>query len=76
MGFIQDDDGRAMLAEVNLLQRGADPGDEARLAEGRLDAELQQEVPIQAGHAGGRIGQIEDEIAVEVETGGEGAHGG
>ena len=65
-----------MLAELDLLQGRADARDEAGLTEGRLDAELEQEVTIQTGHPGRRIGQIEDEIAIEVETGREGPHRG
>src|SRR3990172_6877502 len=75
MGFVEDNHGCAMLGGAEVVQRRADARDQAWFAERWLDAELQQEIAIQTGDAGGRIGEIHDEIAIEVESGRKGAHG-
>src|SRR3990172_8598429 len=63
-----------MLGGAEVVQGGADARDQAGFAERRLDAELQQEVAVQTGDAGGRIGEIYDEIAIEVEMGRKGVY--
>ena len=74
--FVEDDDGRAMLGGAEFFQGGANARHQARFAEGGFHAETEQEVAIQTGHAGGRVGEINDQIAIEIEPRREGAHGG
>jgi hypothetical protein len=74
--FIDDDEWRAPFGVEQLAEGGANAGDHAWAAEGRLLAEGQQQVAVETADAQQRVGQVDDQAAVEVETGGESAHGG
>jgi len=69
-------DRRACLLSWDLLQGGADTRDEAGLTEGGSTPSCTQEVTIQGRSSPWWNGQIEDEIAIEVEAGRKGAHRG
>ena len=76
VGLVNDHQWRAALAEAQIGEGGANAGDHAGLGEGRLVAEGEQEFAVEAAAAGGGIGKVDDEVAIGVQTGGEGAHGG
>lgn len=76
MRLVEDDDGGAMLGDAEFFQGRANARHQARFAEGRLIAETEEQVAIQASHASGRVGEVNDQIAIKVQAGSEGAHRG
>ena len=76
MSLVDDDQGGAALGGAEVVEGGADGADLARGGIGRPVAEVDQKLPVEARDAGGRVGEVDDEVAVGVEGGGEGAHSG
>ena len=76
VGFVDDDQGSAALVGQEIVKGSADSGDHTRGGVRGFVAEVKQQLPIQSGDAGGGVGEIDDEVTVEVKAGGESAHGG
>ena len=75
MGFVDDEEDVAALAG-QVLEGGAELGQEAHEAEGRFDLKGEQDFAVEGGDAEVGIGQIDDGVDVAVQGVGEGAGGG
>ena len=76
VGFVEDEQGEALLGADEVFEGRADAGDHSGLAEGWLVAQSDQDIAVQAGDAEGGIGQVDGQVAIGVERGDEAAHGG
>ena len=76
VGFVEDEQGEALLGTNEVFESGADAGDHSGLAEGWFVAEGCQDIPVEASDAEGGVGQVDGQVAVWIEGGDEAAHGG
>ena len=76
VGFVDDDERRAAFGSEQVAKGGANAGDHARAAEGWLLTEGQQQIAVETADAQQRVGQIDHQVAVEIERGRKGTHGG
>ncbi len=75
-GLVDDVQGSAVLRDREIVKGGADDANLERGSVRELVVEIEEQLPLEAGDAGGGVGEMEDQVAVEVERGREGAHGG
>ncbi len=75
MSFIQDEQGEALLGTDEVIAGRANASHHFGFAEGGLITQDSQDFTIQAIDAQGRIGQVDDQVAVRIQAGDEGAHG-
>ena len=76
LSLIEDEQRGAVFVEQLVFQDRADARDHFGSGEGRLVAEGNQEIAVEAGDAQEGIGEVDDKIAVGIQRGGEAAHGG
>jgi len=76
VGLVDDDQGSAALGDAEIVKGGADGADLPRGRVRRLVAEIEEQFTIEAGGAGGRVGEVDDQVAVGFERSGEGANSG
>jgi len=76
VGFVEDDERQAVLGVQQFMEGRADTGHGFGLAEDGFMAQGGQQVAVDTGQAQEGIGEVDDEIAVRIETGGETAHAG
>jgi hypothetical protein len=76
VGFIDDDQGSTTFVGEEIVEGGSNGGNHARGGVRGFVAEVEQQLAIQSSDAGGRVGEVDDEVTVEVEAGGESAYSG
>lgn len=72
MGFVYDHDRHAAFGIQEVGAGLAQMGDQAGTTERRFVAEAEEQIAVDTGDAGRGVGQIQDQIAIRVEAGGEG----
>ena len=76
MGFVEDHDRETVFVLDEVIKNGTNAGDHLGTAEEGFVAQDSQNLAVKARHAQQGVGEVDDEVAVGIQTGNKAAQSG